>query len=64
MKTRYSIISDTGNTFWIMKEILIFGFSLSYSLIGEQSSVFGSGILDIPFYCIAAAKERLKEIIN
>jgi hypothetical protein len=61
LKTKkYSIITDTGDTFWICKTVYILGFSWSYELIGERSSEFG--YFDIPFYSLFCAEKRLKEL--
>jgi hypothetical protein len=57
---RYSIITDTADTFWICKTVYILGFSWSYELIGERSSMFG--FLDIGFYSLFCAEKRLKEL--
>jgi hypothetical protein len=60
LKREYSIISDTGDTFWICKTVYILGFSWSYELIGERSSLFSS--FDIHFYSLFCAEKRLKEL--
>jgi hypothetical protein len=61
LKTKkYSIITDTGDTFWIVKTVYILGINWSYELIGERSSEFG--YFDIPFYSLFCAEKRLKEL--
>jgi hypothetical protein len=61
LKTKkYSIITDTADTFWIVKTVYILGISWSYELIGERSSLFSS--FDIPFYSLFCAEKRLKEL--
>jgi hypothetical protein len=57
LKTKkYSIITDTGDTFWIVKTVYILGISWSYELIGERYSIFS------PFYSLFCAEKRLKEL--
>lgn len=69
MKTTYRIIEsppydkDAPNTFWIRKEVKLFGFTVSSSVFGdyEMSEEFGK-LGQMPFFDKKSAQKRLKTL--